>query len=309
MKLNINIFLKLIFIIGFILFFASFLGKYFWFFDILNHFRLQALIAFIITLLFFIITKNKVFIVLNIFPIVIILFSFIPFYLSIDKVNNNHHHLKIYYANVLTSNENYTALIKSVQKENPDIIGLIEINQRWNDEVINYFRNSYPYSHSIPHEHNFGLMILSKYPIINTQIYAFSVYKLESILTTILMQNETINVLLTHTIPPIYDYNFIQRNNHLKALSTVINGKKNMIVIGDFNCSSFSPNFKNVFVGNQLKDSRLGFGLQTTWPTWARCFSTTLDHILIDKSMNVKQRKILDDIGSDHLPISIDIEL
>jgi endonuclease/exonuclease/phosphatase (EEP) superfamily protein YafD len=55
-------------------------------------------------------------------------------------------------------------------------------------------------------------------------------------------------------------------------------------------------------------DSRKGFGLQATWPASLGMFGITLDHFLVTEDWKVAERKVLEDIGSDHAPIYIQLK-
>ena len=78
------------------------------------------------------------------------------------------------------------------------------------------------------------------------------------------------------------------------------------MVVGDFNNSSFSTYFQKL-TETDLKDSRLGFGLLPTWPANISFLQTTLDHILVSENIQVLDRTVGENIGSDHLPISVEI--
>jgi endonuclease/exonuclease/phosphatase (EEP) superfamily protein YafD len=114
---------------------------------------------------------------------------------------------------------------------------------------------------------------------------------------------------LTHTIPPTSSYDFIQRNLQLENINKFVKHQSNSIIVGDFNCSSFSQNYNRILKKSDLKDSRIGFGLQPSWPTWAPIFYVTLDHILVSKNINIIDRKTLSGFGSDHLPIVMEFSL
>ena len=297
-----------IFLVGSFLFLATFSGNYFWFFDLISHFRIQALFIFILTLLGFVFLRDKKFIIINSAIVFYILLSIIPFYLPHKKGISNNNNIKLFYANVLTSNQNFSALTNLIKKENPDIVGLIEVNEDW-ESHIHCDLDEYKYKISLPHDDNFGVLLLSKNEILHSEIKYFCNYEIPSIYACIKSGNDSIHFILTHTIPPTSKYDFIQRNLQLENINKFVKHQTNTIIAGDFNCSSFSQNYYRILKKSDLKDTRFGFGIQPTWPTWASVFYVTLDHILVRKNTTIIKRKTLPNFGSDHLPIVIEFNL
>lgn len=296
------------FIIGCVLFIGTFLGNYFWFFDLISHFRIQALLVFILTLFGFIFLNDKKFIIINTAIVFYILISIIPFYFSNEKRIKPNNNLKLFYTNVLTSNQNFGTLTNLIQQENPDIIGLIEVNKDW-ESHIHCDLDEYKYIVSLPRDDNFGVLLLSKKEILYSEIKYFCSYEIPTIYACIKSGNDSIHFILTNTIPPTSSYDFIQRNLHLENINKFVKHQSNSIIVGDFNCSSFSQNYNRILKKSDLKDSRIGFGLQPSWPTWAPIFYVTLDHILVSKNINIIDRKTLSGFGSDHLPIVMEFSL
>ena len=56
-----------------------------------------------------------------------------------------------------------------------------------------------------------------------------------------------------------------------------------------------------------LKDSREGFGILPSWPANAFFLQTTLDHAMVSENVQVITRQVGEYIGSDHLPIYLEI--
>jgi endonuclease/exonuclease/phosphatase (EEP) superfamily protein YafD len=59
--------------------------------------------------------------------------------------------------------------------------------------------------------------------------------------------------------------------------------------------------------GLGLCDTRAGFGLQASFPAWSAVMRIPIDHVLASCSIGVRDRWIGPDIGSDHLPVLIDL--
>ncbi|MGM1057046.1 MAG: hypothetical protein ACQEWG_14250 [Bacteroidota bacterium] len=80
-------------------------------------------------------------------------------------------------------------------------------------------------------------------------------------------------------------------------------------MVGDLNTSSYSKHFQKLLENGNFKDSRKGFGIASTWPTDYHILRTTLDHFLLKGEMQVLKRSTEKSIGSDHLPVFLEVGL
>jgi endonuclease/exonuclease/phosphatase (EEP) superfamily protein YafD len=80
-----------------------------------------------------------------------------------------------------------------------------------------------------------------------------------------------------------------------------------VVVAGDLNMSPWSPFFSRLVKASGLTDSEPGFGFQPTWPTYQPILYLPLDHVLVSRDVIVADRRTAADVGSDHLPVVIDI--
>lgn len=166
----------------------------------------------------------------------------------------------------------------------------------------------YQYKEIVPRNDNFGIALLSKYKMRSSVDY-FSLNDKPSIIGKMSILQQEFTVVATHPVPPIGQQSFLNRNKQLSNIaSNIPEYSQNLIIAGDFNTSSFSPHFDSL-LKQDLKDSRIGFGLLPTWPADYKVLQTTLDHFVVSKHLQVSKRATGPDIGSDHLPITMTIGL
>lgn len=306
MKKLASIFLLICLSIVTALSFIGLLGNDNWFFDLLSHFKLQCtyLIAFGTIALYFIKRDLKTLVFL--IPLLIngIEISSIYFGGNSDKPTNQI--LKICSANVLSSNGEFEKFSSMIHMENPDVIILQEVNTLWSIMSEQYL-NKYSYKEVIPRDDNFGIAIYSKQRLLNIENLYLGSADVPSIKCDIKSKNQTITILATHPTPPIGSEYTEYRNSQLIEIAKLTKGRSNLVVLGDLNTTSYSTHFKSLLNNGNLKDSRKGFGIQSSWPTWFSPASITLDHCLVSNDIVVKSRKIGQDIGSDHLPVIVEI--
>lgn len=278
----------------------------YWLIDIFSNFKLQYLfISVLLLIISGLLLKKKVSaLVLLVISILWNGYYIAPYYFSSNGVkSNNDSAFKISSINLLSSNSE-TALVKNyIRKEDPDVLVLLEFTPGWENDLLPIIKN-YPYKKLVTRTDNFGIALLSKFEMTSSIDY-FDLNNKPSIVGDLKIENKRYSIIATHPVPPINQTSFKNRN---QQLTNIINKRHtfsdNLIIVGDFNMSSFSYHF-NSLIQDDMKDSRLGFGLLPTWPAGFKILQTTLDHCLVSKNLTVIDRSTGENIGSDHLPVNI----
>jgi len=94
------------------------------------------------------------------------------------------------------------------------------------------------------------------------------------------------------------------RSRQLAYISELIGEYSQLVVMGDFNCGTSSRELQELVNSTHL---RLPTDEMLTFPSWRP--SRKYDHILVSDSLHLKNAKVLEHTHSDHLPISVEIEL
>ena len=83
------------------------------------------------------------------------------------------------------------------------------------------------------------------------------------------------------------------------------------ICVGDLNITPWSPYYRSFVERTKLVNARNGFGLLPSWPTFLffKCLMLPLDHCLVSDDIRVADARTGEPIGSDHLPLIVEIEL
>lgn len=279
-----------------------------WVLDAFSHFKWQYLVFLSIgTLILFPINKKVAFMIL---PFILLLIAEVaPIYVGGNKNPELTDTVKIAGINLLTSNNQFGDVVTYIKENSPDIIVLQELNSLW-ELMLEPGLTDYTYRLSIPREDNFGIAIYSKIEFSNIDELSIGEAGVPSISGDFSVGDSTITLIATHPLPPVGSSYFSHRNLQLSELGKMVaEMDKEVVVVGDLNTSSFSTHYKKLIKESRLIDSRKGFGLLTTWPTWFGLPKITLDHCLVSQGVLVKSRDVGDHIGSDHLPIVVEIGL
>jgi len=80
-----------------------------------------------------------------------------------------------------------------------------------------------------------------------------------------------------------------------------------VILLTDFNATSWSSNFQDLTTATGLRDSRIGFGVQPTWPAQLPGLRVPIDHCLVSPKIEIHDRRVTANAGSDHFGIYLDV--
>lgn len=216
--------------------------------------------------------------------------------------------LKLFHSNVLSSNTLHTKLIDQINQENLDIILLQEVDNSWVNS-LSVIKSTYSHVIERPRSDNFGIALYSNMPILDYQIHAITHFELPTIEAKIKTGNSFFYLIGTHPPPPVNKQYYDNRNTQISFIAQTarkIKGAK--IVLGDFNTTIWSDDYTAFESETGLFNASKGFGIIPTWPTNLIPFMIPIDHCLVSNHFNVKTIKSGQPIGSDHLPLVIELE-
>ena len=112
----------------------------------------------------------------------------------------------------------------------------------------------------------------------------------------------------SHPLPPVNPEYLRARNRQLDDLARFVSSQEShaKIVMMDMNATPWSYVFKDFLENSGLRDSRRGFGVQPTWPTWMPLLWIPIDHVFVSEGIKIVSRKIGPSLGSDHYPVTVD---
>ena len=285
----------------------SYLGDYGWFFDLWSHFKLQYLTVLLIGSLILLWGRKWKLVAFCLPFLMLNAVDIVPLYSGGNKDTSVKNTAKINCINVLSSNKDVDAVVAYLKQTKPDLVVFLEFTSTWEQQLDPHL-TSYSNRILIPRTDNFGIAVYSKIPLTSQEERTLGNAELPSILISFKINNRKVQLLATHPLPPMGNQTFDLRNNQLKAIARLAKtSKSEFILMGDLNTSSYSTHFKRLIEDSNLIDSRKGFGVLATWPMWFSPASITLDHCLVSKGIAVKSRKVGEFVGSDHLPIFIEI--
>ncbi|MBS7333082.1 MAG: endonuclease/exonuclease/phosphatase family protein [Weeksellaceae bacterium] len=284
-------------------------------FDMLVHYSNYALIIAFFVLIFynFLIRKQKNKSLLYLLPIFIIpyvVYNEMSYFYLGENAKGEKENFKIISINIFSQNEEFQHLQNYLKDETADVIVLQELTPSWQKHV-EFIRKEYPYYKEEPRSNNFGIAVYSKIPFdtVITKNYIDEMHP--SLLGELKVDGKPVSILMTHPVPPLPNQaRFERRNKQYKLMKKEIDAmtNENIVFIGDFNSTVYSPNFK-LLQSDKLKDARTGFGLQNSWNAFIPILRTNIDQCWVSKNIKVTNFYRGKHIQSDHFPIVAEFKI
>jgi endonuclease/exonuclease/phosphatase (EEP) superfamily protein YafD len=213
--------------------------------------------------------------------------------------------LRLVAVNVLHDNVRFDDLARLLRSERPDIVGLVEYSQAWEDSLAE-FRVEYPYRVAYAEGASGIALWFRRQPLRIDPPEWLAGRGNPSIHAVFEFAGELRHVWIVHPTSPFYRFP-TAGNAEIAALArrvAEVGGSR--VVMGDMNSTDGSLLFGDFLRTSGLRDSRLGFGRQTSWPS-DRPYRIAIDHAFVSDDLAVVDRRLGHDVGSDHFPLILDL--
>lgn len=124
-----------------------------------------------------------------------------------------------------------------------------------------------------------------------------------------LCRERCVNIVALHAAPPFEARGTRRARQYEIAARFASAAGAPTILLGDLNCTPWSPAFDRLLAAAGVRDSGRGRGLHLTWFSPVPFIGLPIDHVLVGRGVGVSGRRIGPDIGSDHLPVIADLSL
>lgn len=203
-------------------------------------------------------------------------------------------------------NHRISAVISYIRELQPDVFAITELSSEWKTALEKDF-SEYPYR-VIASKYSSGIALFSKFPVLDQEIVFYPGDPVEhpQIRCRLKTIAGAIKCIIAH--PTVPKKMVASRNAELLDIGeTVARAGSPCLVLGDLNCSPWSYYFTRVLEVGGLSDSEQGFGPQPSWSTELLIPLVPIDHFLVSRDVVVLNRVVGPNIGSDHLPIYVDL--
>jgi endonuclease/exonuclease/phosphatase (EEP) superfamily protein YafD len=212
--------------------------------------------------------------------------------------------LRMLIVNVRHGNEEYDRLARLIRETDPDVVGVIELTPAWVNG-LDAALGDYPERVLEAEQGAYGIGLYSRAPLAEARIERFPPDGPATVVASVDMGGRPVGLVVTHVHTPFAGG--IHRR-HLQALAAGLPQLgDHLAVCGDFNTVPWSHALRDFAAETGLRSIHGRFGLSGTWPAGALVLRIPIDNCLVSEGVAVVERFAGPDIGSDHLPLIVDL--
>lgn len=293
------------------------LGRYDWQLELLSHFAVQYAIALGVASAYFLVRGRGLWFVIVALALLLPawrLAAYIPIWDAPTHATSGTHRLRVMTLNVHASNTRYDDVRAEIERADPDIVFLPENTDLWAAGLAP-LRERYPYVIDGRSASVFSLFLFSRLPLSDAAIIrlpqpdGFPAIVARACGEGADNDMTCVRVIGIHPPPPRTAEWAAERDAVLSALPALIAGPDadRTIVLGDFNCTPWSPLFRDLVTAAGLRSTAAGIGLSPTWFSRWVPFGLTIDHILVGRAITTQGHDVGGEVGSDHFPVVADL--
>jgi endonuclease/exonuclease/phosphatase (EEP) superfamily protein YafD len=219
--------------------------------------------------------------------------------------------LKLFIGNVFQENRKANEYLTIISECKPDVVLLVETDLWWQQEM-DFLSNDYPHQVKIPLENTYGMLLYSKYQLIDGQVNYLVKSDIPSIETLVkLPSGQLIKLFCLHPEPPVPQENPRSTERDKEILLVANKAKVDkypVIVMGDLNDVAWSYTTELFGKISGLLDPRRGRGFFNSFNANYFFLRFPLDHIFCSTDFTLNAIKRLENCGSDHFPMCVELQ-
>lgn len=218
---------------------------------------------------------------------------------------------KVYTANINKENKDLTRLIREIENVDAEVVLLMEVTSEHVKQLAQ-LKQGYNYNIVDPRidASGRGGIVLSKFPVLRHNLIYLSDYGNAIFEVRLNIKQTDILFYGVHFPRPRFNKSFTLRQKKILMLAyKVADSSAPIVIAGDFNTTPFSPVFKKFLRISGLRDSRVGFGWQPSWPSFFPFLWIPIDHLLVSPEIEIHKRATGSHIGSDHFPVFAELSI
>jgi endonuclease/exonuclease/phosphatase (EEP) superfamily protein YafD len=304
---------RILFVVFAVTMTVSYLGAFWWGFELLSHLRVQFAVGAAIFAVFFLVRRVHVEAVIAVILIVINIIPLFPYLIGSPAAlaGDENARLRVMTFNLHQEQADLGALRHLIRREKPDFVLITEFRTpparflRDLDDIL-------PYRTGSPRAGLFRLLLLSRLPIAAARLHKPSLSFLP-VLEARLCRGSTdcFTLLGLHAARPSPAEPTGWRDAMLAFVAARAAASRDgrVIVIGDLNATPWSPVLKRVMKIGGLRDAAIGSPFRSTWTSRFPLLGLPLDQVLIGRAVGINSRRVAESIGSDHFPVIADLTL
>ncbi len=217
--------------------------------------------------------------------------------------------IRVLTINVNADNEQYDRLIALIDSEKPDVIFIQELSPGW-AAALEALRTEYPHNVITARTDYFGLGLYSRYPLEKVRTEDPVNSDVPVIRADALVDGRRVHLINVHLAPPEGGELTRLRYKQYEWMNSYVASLDGpLIAAGDFNCTMWSPLYRNLVREGRLVNARQGHGILASWfPIAGPLHAIPIDQVL-GGGVRFTGAHLGARIGSDHCPLVAELRL
>ena len=291
---------------------ASLLGRTFWLFELLTHFRVQYVVAGLFLALILAVRRRWIGVSIAVAVAVAHAIPTVPYLISPPAASaGSRGIIRVMALNLRHRFGDVDHVRHLVRSEQPDVVLLTEFLPA-HKNLLESLGKTLPYRAGTNPRGKFDAVLLSRLPIASSRIHYPAARFLPVIEARLCRELENrdscLTVIALHSPRP----DFSRGEDQIETFALVAERAaaivdRRVVVFGDLNSTPYSPRFQDLVRRGGLADAAIGAPWRTTWISRFPPFGLTLDHVLVGPALSPVHRHVASDVGSDHFPLIVDV--
>jgi endonuclease/exonuclease/phosphatase (EEP) superfamily protein YafD len=213
--------------------------------------------------------------------------------------------IKLLSANVLMENTRKSDLLQIIDREDPDVLFLMETDQAWVD-ALQQCLDRYPTVLTYPLGNYYGLIFATRLSAPSAEIVFLSEDNTPTLRAELLGPDGTgFNFIGLHPRPPVPGNDTGRRDQQIKKAAIVTHHANwPTICMGDFNDVAWSWTSQRFKRYGKFLEPRVGRGMFPTFHAQYPLLGVPIDQLYLTAGIGLVSFGRLEEFGSDHYPIS-----
>jgi endonuclease/exonuclease/phosphatase (EEP) superfamily protein YafD len=230
-----------------------------------------------------------------------------PIWEDSERPETGARELTVLLLNLDARNDDHESVAALIRERQPDLFAAAELTPTWARALEDVLA---PYESRLlaARDTSWGLGLYSRRELseVATLLPAGPRYPL--LLATVEGRTRPIRLALLHPEVPATSSVAARHELFLDLAATSIRADDSGIVLGDLNTTPWSARYRDLLADGGVEDTREGFGLQTSWPSFLpTVLRIPIDHVLVTPDLAAAGREVGPEVGSDHLPVWVDL--
>lgn len=285
----------------------GYLGLHAWIFDLFANFRVQYMALFALCVIVLTIVRWRKTAIVALLGVAFTTATMAPYFQERANTAPPLRTFRLLTFNTWFRNDNFARTAEFLQSSNADVVILQEVELA-NLEALAHLLPAYPHRTATPGVQH-GVAIFSRWPLRAEHLSVpGGVTRLAR--TSVDWHGTPLTIFGAHLSWPLGARTTRARAIELEALAGNVREEVGpVLVAGDFNLTPWSRYFSRFVADSGLSDCAIGHGLLPTWPSQVLPLRIRIDHCFASEHWRVHRVAVGPKLGSDHLPVIVDLEL